>query len=92
MIYDTFSDNFEVFMRSKLFILQTIEMLQIDKNEVNQIVNENRQGSKDPWQQFQFRPRPPWAFQTPSGPSPDGDVASRYGLPVTPVNPTSTRW
>ena len=31
MIYDTLSDNFELFMRHKLFILQTIEMLQIDK-------------------------------------------------------------
>ena len=46
MIYDTLSDNFELFMRHKLFILQTIEMLQIDKNEVNQIVNENQETDK----------------------------------------------
>ena len=46
MIYDTLSDNFELFMRHKLFILQTMEMLQIDKNEVNQIVNENQETDK----------------------------------------------
>ena len=46
MIYDSFSDNFELFMRYNLFIKQTIEMLRIDKNELNQIVNENQETDK----------------------------------------------
>ena len=94
MIYDTLSDNFELFMRHKLFILQTMEMLQIDRNEVNQIVNENQETDKVQrirGSHFNLdlgRPGP----QSPSGPSPDGDVAPTYGLPVTPLNPTSTSW